>query len=123
MTPGNQIPLFERPERRVPPISSGRPGSISTLDGVSLLPENERIRLPVMYLHDDYFGRSQLAHGQALCSYFPVACGRRGHNKGFYTKSIRAMGVFEHRLAHAALADDTANSGQCYIQPHGLWRL
>src|ERR1700733_8754865 len=114
MAPGHQIPLFERPERRVPPISSGRPRSISTLDGVSLLPENERIRLPVIYLHHDYFRRTQLAHSQALCSYFPVACGRRGHNKGLYTKSIRAMGVFEHRLAHAALADNTANPGQGY---------
>ena len=123
MSPGHQVPLFERPERRVPPVSGRRPGSVSTLDGVSLLPENERVRLPVMYRHSDYFRRPQLPHGQALGSRFCHCCGRRGYNKGFDTKSIRAMSVFEHRLAHAALADDTANPGQGYIQPHGLWHL
>ncbi len=51
-----------------------------------------------------------------------LAC-RRRHNKRFYAKSILAMGVFEHRLAHAALAYNTANPGQGYIQPHGLWYL
>jgi len=40
-----------------------------------------------------------LAHSQSLGSHFLVACSRRGHNEGLYTKSIRAMSVFEHRLA------------------------
>src|SRR6267154_4678532 len=123
MAPGHQIPLFERPQRRVPPISGGRPGSVSALDCVSLLAKDERIWLPVMYVHHDYFRWTKLAHGQALWSHFPVACDRRGHNKGLYTKTIRAIGVFEHCLAHASLAHDTANPGQRHIQPHGLRHL
>src|SRR5271156_62484 len=58
MAPGHQIPLFERPERRVPPISRGRPGAISALDDIPFLAEDERIWLPVMYVHHDYFRRT-----------------------------------------------------------------
>src|ERR1700678_2405003 len=53
MTPGDQVPLFERPEGRLPPVSGCRPGPVSTLDGISLLPEDERVRLPITYGDDD----------------------------------------------------------------------
>src|SRR5271156_2210436 len=66
MAPGYQIPLFERPQRRVPPIAGGRPGSVRPLYGVSLLAEDERIWLPAVYVYHDYLRRTYLAHSQAL---------------------------------------------------------
>jgi hypothetical protein len=64
-----------------------------------------------------------LSHGKPLRGWFRFQLRRSWDKKRFDSKSIGTVGIFEHRLTHAALADNAANPGQGYIEPHRLGYL
>ena len=118
----DEVPLLKTPERSIPPVATGQPGTIRALYHIAALAKEKHRRAVILQGDGGGLGRTKPPHGSAWlrCNGGRIA---GGHGERLHTKAFGRVRVLKHGAANALFADDGAYAGEGYVQPRCFGEL